>query len=159
LSFQVSTPSRETGKLSASNGNYVGNQVETVSLKALARKVLRGNHVGNFMETATETSGNFEGENRAKVSMRFPSENPSLTIIECRHCGARYWHHLGHLAEGGKIAGGPCCFGHKVLDVATYPTESDALAAYHKTLFTEGARPLPGNQKAVSGDCASSDHG
>jgi len=53
-----------------------------------------------------------------------------LTMITCRHCGACYWHHLGHLATGGKIAGGPCCFGHSVLDVATYPTEEQARQAY-----------------------------
>ena len=53
-----------------------------------------------------------------------------LTVIECHHCGARYWHHLGHLAKSGKIAGGPCCFGHKVLTVSKYPTEAEAAAAY-----------------------------
>lgn len=81
------------------------------------------------METATETSGNFEGEKEAKVSTQFPVEKPRLTVITCRHCGARYWHHLGHLATDGKIAGGPCCFGHKVLLVAKYPTEEQARVA------------------------------
>ena len=55
-----------------------------------------------------------------------------LTVVTCRHCGARYWHHLGHLAEGGKIAGGPCCFGHPVLTVSMYPTEAAASAAWGK---------------------------
>jgi len=72
-----------------------------------------------------------------------------LTIITCRHCGSRYWHHLGHLAEGGTIAGGPCCFGHEVLTVATYQTEEQARRAWDKW---QGARPLPGNQKAVTGE-------
>ena len=53
-----------------------------------------------------------------------------LTIVTCRHCGARYWHHLGHMAEGGKITGGPCCFGHPVLTVSKYPTEAEAAEAY-----------------------------
>jgi len=53
-----------------------------------------------------------------------------LTVIECKHCGARYWHHLGHLTDGGKVAGGPCCFGHAVLTVAKYPTEEQARKVY-----------------------------
>jgi len=187
MSFQVSAPSRETEKLSDSNGNHAGNQVETVSLKALARKVLRGNHEGNFMETATETSGNFEGKKEAKVSKQFPGEKPPLAIVTCRHCGARYWHHLGHLATDGKIAGGQCCFGHEVLTVAKHPTKAEARQAYPwpedagepehgacckcgtdttacttypdgrlewicKRCYSDGARPLPDTQKAVTGE-------
>jgi len=73
-----------------------------------------------------------------------------LTVITCRHCGARYWHHLGHLASGGRIAGGPCCFGHEVLTVSKYPTEAMAQVAWSKW---RDAGPLPKAQKAVTGDC------
>lgn len=72
-----------------------------------------------------------------------------LTVVTCRHCGARYWHHLGHLATGGKIAGGPCCFGHEVLTVSEYPTEEAAKVAWSKL---QGARPLPYTQKTVTGE-------
>jgi len=82
----------ETQKLSASNGNTAGNQVETVSLKALARKVLRGNRTGNFMETSKETGGNFKGENRAKVSMQFPVVSAGRTFRRCAKCGKQGWH-------------------------------------------------------------------
>jgi len=64
---------------------------------------------------------------------------PPLSLIHCRHCGARYWHELGHLATDGKIAGGPCCFGHEVLTLAKYPIEADARAAWGKW---QCARPL-----------------
>jgi len=74
---------------------------------------------------------------------------PPLYLIHCKHCGARYWHHLGHLATDGKIAGGPCCFGHEVLTVAKYPTETEARQAWGKW---QGARPLPDTQKAVTGE-------
>jgi len=72
-----------------------------------------------------------------------------LTVVTCRHCGVRYWHHLGHLATDGKIAGGPCCFGHEVLTVAKYPTEAAASAAWGQW---QGATVLPDTQKAVTGE-------
>ena len=68
-----------------------------------------------------------------------------LYLIECRHCGTRYWHELGDLADGGKIAGGPCCFGYPVLDVSRYPTELDAQAARMRLapMFPQLIRPTP----------------
>jgi len=132
MSFQVSDPRRETGKLATFNGNSGGNQVETVSLKALAHKVLHGNHRGNYVETCSAPDGNFKGKKQGESFPEFLGGNPCLTIITCNHCGKHYWHQLGHLAKGGKIAGGPCCFGHAVLEVAAYPTEADALAAYNE---------------------------
>jgi hypothetical protein len=56
--------------------------------------------------------------------------SPPLTMIECRHCRKRYWHELGHMGDGGKVAGGPCCFGYEVLDIGCYPTEQAARAAW-----------------------------
>jgi len=79
-----------------------------------------------------------------------------LTIITCRHCGSRYWHHLGDLATDGKIAGGPCCFGHEVLTVAKYPTEAAARPAWVKR---QDAGVLPGTQKAVTGEMVRPSHG
>jgi hypothetical protein len=79
-----------------------------------------------------------------------------LTVVTCRHCGAHYWHHLGHLAEGGTIAGGPCCFGHEVLTVAKYPTEAKARAAWVKW---HDATVLPDIQKARSGASVRPSHG
>jgi|GEM_PF-6255188 len=51
----------------------------------------------------------------------------SLSIVECRSCGAAYWFDCEH---SGPIDGGPCCFGNPILDVDTYPTERLAIAAY-----------------------------
>jgi len=81
---------------------------------------------------------------------------PRLAVVTCRHCGARYWHHLGHLATDGKIAGGPCCFGHEVLTVAKYPTETEARAAWGKW---QDAGALPDTQKAVTGEMVRPSHG
>ncbi|MBF0255897.1 MAG: hypothetical protein HQL47_05425 [Gammaproteobacteria bacterium] len=50
-SFLFPALSRETGKLSDQAGNPAGNPEETISLKALALKVLQGNSAGNFRET------------------------------------------------------------------------------------------------------------
>jgi len=79
------------------------------------------------MEAVLDRLQTIQGNPPAKQS---PEDH--LTIIECKHCGARYWHHLGDLATDGKIAGGPCCFGHEVLTVAKYPTEAAASAAWGK---------------------------
>jgi len=62
------------------------------------------------MESVLDRLQTIQGKPPAKQSAEV-----RLTVIECKHCGARYWHHLGHLATDGKIAGGPCCFGHPVL--------------------------------------------
>ena len=51
---------------------------------------------------------------------------PPLYLIRCRHCGVRYW----HLWDVGEIAGGPCCFGHEVLDYERYPNETMAVDAW-----------------------------
>lgn len=61
MSFQVSSPiegNRETFPIS---GNQPRNQKETVSLKALANKVLQRNRQGNFQETPVSIEGTFKG--------------------------------------------------------------------------------------------------
>jgi len=50
-----------------------------------------------------------------------------LSIVECRRCGKSFW---WPAAEAMAIAGGPCCFGHEVLDVERYPTADAAARAY-----------------------------
>ncbi len=52
--------------------------------------------------------------------------DPALAIVECRHCGKAYWSEVG----GGQIAGGPCCFGHDLLDVERFPNERAAKKAW-----------------------------
>ncbi len=54
----------------------------------------------------------------------------NLAIIECRTCGAAYWVEawIGDSA-GGAVDGGPCCFGHEVLDIERFPSEKAAAKA------------------------------
>jgi hypothetical protein len=53
---------------------------------------------------------------------------PDLNIVECRHCGATYW---AAVPQSMAIDGGPCCFGHKLIDVAQYTSEHEAKKVYH----------------------------
>jgi len=55
----------------------------------------------------------------------------NLAIVECRSCGSAYW--VDAELASGAIAGGPCCFGHPVLDIETYPTEKAAKKAREKS--------------------------
>ncbi len=48
----------------------------------------------------------------------------NIAIVECRHCGAAYWVEAWIGADA--IDGGPCCFGHEVLDIERFPTERAA---------------------------------
>jgi len=56
----------------------------------------------------------------------------SLAIVECRACGAAFWTAAEHQGKpvSGAIDGGPCCFGHPVLDIERFPTEKAAARAY-----------------------------
>ncbi len=49
-----------------------------------------------------------------------------MNIVECRHCGKAWWSDVA----GGPIDGGPCCFGHPVLDVDRHPSEKSAESAF-----------------------------
>ena len=51
-----------------------------------------------------------------------------LNIVECRKCGTSYW---AEVKQGGGIDAGPCCFGHPVLDIDSYPDERAAIKAHH----------------------------
>ena len=62
MSFQVSAYRMETGKLLRKSGNCKGNYMETISLKALANKVLQRNLQGNHVETLSFHGGNFKEE-------------------------------------------------------------------------------------------------
>lgn len=72
----------------------IGNQMETISLKALALKVLPGNSQGNQMETIPGGVGNFEDKNKGKsfpVSIE-DFKTKSLAIrIRSRILGEDIW--------------------------------------------------------------------
>ena len=53
--------------------------------------------------------------------------SPVLNMVECKSCGATYWFAAPHAMA---IAGGPCCFGHKVIDVERFGTEREAQKVY-----------------------------
>tara|TARA_B100001964_G_scaffold244234_1_gene324884 strand:- start:710 stop:979 length:270 start_codon:yes stop_codon:yes gene_type:complete len=52
--------------------------METISLKALARKVLERNQKGNHGETNIKTDGNFRGKNESKS---FPDIYEQLNLL------------------------------------------------------------------------------
>jgi hypothetical protein len=60
--FQVSIPIYGNWKLFEKTGTKKGNFMETLSLKALANKVLQGNRPGNKMETLSFQGEKLEGE-------------------------------------------------------------------------------------------------
>jgi len=52
-----------------------------------------------------------------------------MNIVECRHCGKAYWFEV---ADGGAVDGGPCCFGHPIMDIERFPTLRDAVKGYRE---------------------------
>lgn len=68
---------------------------------------------------------------------------PDLNMVECKNCGATYWFAAPHATV---IDGGPCCFGHKVIDVERFGTELEAQkvypqwVAYQERAFEKAAR-------------------
>lgn len=67
--------------------------METISLKALADKVLQRNRKGNFKETLSFHRGNFEGKKEDKVSGSFQTifcywQGADVPTFECnKPCG------------------------------------------------------------------------
>ena len=84
--------------------------------RQLGREVAALKQASDPFESALEMIHALEADDKTQ---------PLLYLVRCRHCGARYW----HLWDVGEIAGGPCCFGHEVLDYERYPNEAMALDA------------------------------
>ncbi len=60
--FQFSLYIWETGNFLLLSGNHWGNLMETLSLKALSKKIISGNNTGKSEETLTIQTGNFDNK-------------------------------------------------------------------------------------------------
>ncbi len=75
MSFQVSLYIEGNPETFLENGNSPGNKPETVSLKALANKVLQRNTEGNFKETTSFHAGK-------SLPGKFPDEETRYRLQE-----------------------------------------------------------------------------
>jgi hypothetical protein len=74
-----------------------GNHKETMSLKALAHKVLAGNQAGNHEETSLKKEETSEETSGQKFPKKFPN---SVARIEQKNCGGCSYYDTGPTPDG-----------------------------------------------------------